>query len=77
MSRIIRRLILLFIAVAAGGHLCAQTLTDIGSATPSPGTNDISQLSAQGNQTFPDGENYYTDNDPPTGQTFHHWKPTR
>ena len=48
----------------------AQTFTDIGPAAPSPGTNDISQLSTQGNQTFPDGKNYYTDNNPPSGQTF-------
>ena len=52
------------------GGLNAQTLTDIGSAAPTPGTNDISQLSTQGNQTFPDGINYYTDNNPPVGQTF-------
>jgi aryl-phospho-beta-D-glucosidase BglC (GH1 family) len=70
MSLIIRRVILPFVAVAAGGHLCAQTLADIGPATPSPGTNDISQLSTRGNQTFPDGINYYTDNNPPPGQTF-------
>jgi lysophospholipase L1-like esterase len=47
-----------------------QTLTDIGSAAPSPGTNDIYQLSTQGNTTWPDGINYFTDNNPPVGQTF-------
>jgi lysophospholipase L1-like esterase len=47
-----------------------QTLTDIGSAAPSPGTNDISQLSTGGNTTWPDGINYFTDNNPPVGQTF-------
>ena len=45
------------------------TLTDIGSA-PSPGTNDIYQLSTSGNTTWPDGINYFTDNNPPVGQTF-------
>jgi len=70
MNLIIRSLVLPWVAVAAGGHLWAQTLTDIGSAAPSPGTNDIYQLSTQGNQTFPDGKNYYTDNNPPPGQTF-------
>jgi len=45
------------------------TLADIGSA-PSPGTNDISQLSTSGNTTWPDGINYFTDNNPPVGQTF-------
>ena len=49
--------------------MCAQILTDIHSA-PSPATNDISQLSTQGNQKFHDTLNYYTDNDPPAGQTF-------
>ena len=70
MKPIFRSLILSFVSAAAGGHLWAQTLTDIGTAAPTPGTNDISQLSTQGNQTFPDGKNYYTDNNPPPGQTF-------
>ena len=70
MSRIIRRLILLFIAVAASGHLCAETLTNLSAAAPSPGTNDIYQLSTSGNTTWPDGLNYFTDNNPPVGQTF-------
>jgi len=63
-------LLLPLVAAAAGGHLWAQTLTDLGSAAPSPGTNDIHQLSTQGNQKFPDTLNYYTDNNPPAGQTF-------
>jgi hypothetical protein len=70
MNLIIRNLVLPFVAVGLAGVLHAQTLTDIGSAAPTPGTNDISQLSTQGNQKFPDTLNYYTDNDPPTGQTF-------
>src|SRR5579859_7064918 len=70
MNLIIRNVVLPFIAVGLAGPLHAQTLTDIGSAAPSPGTNDIYQLSTSGNQTFPDGINYYTDNNPPTGQTF-------
>jgi hypothetical protein len=69
MNLIIRNVVLPFVAVGLAGSLCAQTLTDIHSA-PSPGTNDVYQLSTQGNQTFPDGENYYTDNNPPPGQTF-------
>jgi hypothetical protein len=48
----------------------AQTLTDIGSAAPTRGPNDISQLSTVGNQTSPDGLNYYTDNGSPVGQIF-------
>ena len=69
----IRSLILSFIAVAAGGHLYAQTLADLGAVAPSPGTNDIYQLSTQGNTAYPnkpDTLNYYTDNNPPPGQTF-------
>ena len=57
------------------GGLYAQTLTDIGSSAPTPGTNDISQLSTQGNKTAPDSLNYYTDNQSDhnagePGQTF-------
>jgi hypothetical protein len=65
----IRSLILHLLAVGLSGSLDAQTFTDIGLATPSPGTNDIYQLSTQGNQTWPDGINYFTDNNPPVGQT--------
>jgi len=70
MNLIIRNIILPLFAVAAGGHLWAQTLTDLGSVAPSPGPNDICQLSTQGNQAWPDGINYFTDNNPPAGQTF-------
>ncbi len=52
------------------GSLCAQTLTNLGAVAPTPGTNDISQLSTNGNTTFPDGINYFTDNNPPVSQTF-------
>ena len=70
MNTAIRSLILASIAVATGGPLCAQTLTNLGAVAPSPGANDIYQLSTQGNQTWPDGINYFTDNNPPVGQTF-------
>ena len=50
------------------------TLTDIGAANPTPGPNDIAQLSTNGNTaaTLPRqaGLNYYTDNAAPPGQTF-------
>ena len=58
------------------GATRAQTLTDLGATAPIPGTIDIAQLSTLGNQTAPDGLNYYTDNavNNPTvgepGQTF-------
>jgi len=67
---IIRSVILTLIAVTAGGHLYAQTLANLGSVAPTPGTNDIAQLSTSGNTTWPDGINYFTDNNPPVGQTF-------
>ena len=61
--------VLQLLAVGLAGVLHAQTFADITNA-PSPGTNDIYQLSSSGNQTFPDGINYFTDNNPPVGQTF-------
>src|ERR1019366_4580973 len=64
------RFVLQLLAIGLAGVLHAQTFTDIGAAAPTPGTNDIYQLSTSGNQTSPDGRNYYTDNDPPAGQTF-------
>jgi|GEM_PF-682760 len=70
MSTFRRQLFLLALVIGLTGTLHAQTLTDIGSAAPSPGANDVFQLSTSGNQTSPDGLNYYTDNNPPVGQTF-------
>jgi hypothetical protein len=70
MTNLLRSIALLLVATGLTGGLNAQTLTDIGSAAPTPGTNDIYQLSTQGNQTWPDGINYFTDNNPPVGQTF-------
>jgi hypothetical protein len=73
MTNILRGIVLLLVATGLVGGLNAQTLTDIGSAAPSPGTNDIFQLSTNGNTAWPnkpDGINYYTDNYPVPGQTF-------
>jgi len=67
---IFRSIVLQLLAVGVAGSLYAQTLTDIGTFAPSPGTNDISQLSTSGDTTWPDGINYFTDNNPPVGQTF-------
>src|ERR1035437_5865174 len=66
------RFVLQLFAIGLAGVLHAQTFTDIGSSAPSPGTNDIAQLSTNGDTTFPDTNrlNYYTDNNPPVGQTF-------
>ena len=40
----------------------AVTLTTLGSTAPTPGLNDVSQLSIAGEANKPDGLNYYTDN---------------
>jgi hypothetical protein len=61
---------ILFLVVGMAASLSAQTLVNLGASAPTPGANDISQLSTQGNTTWPDTINYYTDNDPPVGQTF-------
>ena len=48
-------------------------ISDVGSAAPVPGANDISQLFAFGIATgggAQDGLNYFSDNTPPPGQTF-------
>src|ERR1700690_3125518 len=63
-----------FLMVLAGA-IQAQTLADLGATAPTPGTNDVAQLSTVGNQTAPDGLNYYTDNQTghgtgEPGQTF-------
>ncbi len=57
MNITIRSIILQLLATGLAGGLCAQTFTDIAPATPVPGTNDIFQLSTNGNQTWPDGLN--------------------
>jgi hypothetical protein len=62
--------VLLFAAALAGVAHAQVTLTDIGTTAPTPGPYDISQLSTSGNTKYPSGFNYYTDNNPPPGQTF-------
>ena len=59
-------------ALALAGKSGAQTatLTDIGSAAPTPGANDIAQLAQPSGANSPDGLNYYFDNSNPPGQTF-------
>jgi len=44
------------------GAVRAQTLADLGATAPTPGANDIAQLSTAGNLTAPDGLNYYSNN---------------
>jgi galactosylceramidase len=54
------------VLMVMAGTIHAQTLTDLGATAPTPGVNDVSQLSTAGNKTAPDGLNYYTDN-----QSYH------
>ena len=67
----IRSIILQLLAAGLAGILHVQTLVDLGPTAPSPGTNDIYQLSTQGNQTGPDELNYYTDNQTGHGTAIH------
>jgi hypothetical protein len=66
--------IFLCLAASSQGQILA-TLKDLGTTAPVPGTNDAFQLSATGNQTYPDMLDYYTDNQVTAGsgepgQTF-------
>ncbi|HEX9047500.1 MAG TPA: cellulase family glycosylhydrolase, partial [Verrucomicrobiae bacterium] len=70
MTIALRGILATLILISLTGRIGAQTLADLGSVAPTPGTNDIYQLSTQGNTTGPDGINYFTDNNPPVGQTF-------
>jgi len=73
MNKYIRIAVLVFATcVMTGAGYAAVTLTDIGTAAPTPGPYDISQFSTNGNGAtkYPGGLNYYTDNNPPPGQTF-------
>jgi fibronectin type 3 domain-containing protein len=69
-TNIIRSVVLSLFSTCLAGGLFAQTVSDIGPGAPSTGANDIFQLSTSGDTTSPDGLNYFTDNDPPAGQTF-------
>ncbi len=71
----IRSAIGVLAAGLASASLYAQTLSNLGGVAPTPGANDIYQLSLQGNKTNPDGLNYFTDNhtghgNGEPGQTF-------
>jgi hypothetical protein len=51
----------------------AATLTDVGTAAPTPGANDIYCTNTAGNTHWPNGNggiNYYSNNGTPPGQTF-------
>ena len=70
MKKNIWTVVWVFLIAGMAGVAGAQTLLDIGTATPTPGPDDVSQLSISGNATFPDGLNYYSNNGNPPGQTF-------
>ena len=71
MKKDTRIAVLVFTTIAAMiGVARAQTLVDFGTANPTPGPNDISQLSTSGNTKLTGSFNYYTDNGNPPGQTF-------
>lgn len=53
----------------AAGQAAAATLSDFGASAPTPGANDISQLSGSGSSNG-DGMNFYDNNNPTPGQTF-------
>jgi fibronectin type 3 domain-containing protein len=74
MKKVIAIVFPLLVAGLAG-DLSAQTLSNLGTTAPTPGANDISQISTQGNKVNPDGLNYFTDNyttfgNGEPGQTF-------
>ena len=55
----------LAVGIALTCLVCADAqvlLTDWGAAPPTPGPDDVAQLSVAGNVKAPDGLNYYTDN---------------
>jgi len=54
--------LVLAVLLAGGAMARGQILTDLGATAPVPGANDQSQLGTNGNQSGPDGLNYYTDN---------------
>jgi fibronectin-binding autotransporter adhesin len=51
------------------GH-AAVALTDIGGTAPTPGANDVSQLSTAGDTSNPNSKNYFSNNNPPPGEKF-------
>jgi fibronectin type 3 domain-containing protein len=57
------------LVLAGHGALNAQVLSSLGATAPTVGANDISQLTTSGT-TWPDGMNYFTDNNPIAAQTF-------
>ncbi|HEV2331382.1 MAG TPA: autotransporter-associated beta strand repeat-containing protein [Verrucomicrobiae bacterium] len=55
------------------GTTCSQaavTLADDGGTAPTPGANDVSQLSTAGDTGSPNSKNYYSNNNPPPGEKF-------
>lgn len=75
MRKTILRIIATIVAVGISASRCiaAVALTDIGPNPPTPGANDVSQLSTTGDTGSPGGQNYYSNNGSGTtspGETF-------
>ena len=53
---------MLCLLIGSTAGRAAVTLATLGATVPTPGLNDVSQLSISGEANKPDGLNYYTDN---------------
>jgi hypothetical protein len=63
----ISRIVSFIAAAIFVGSVHSATIADFGTTVPTPGPNDISQLTGGNNE---DGLNYFSDNATPPGQTF-------
>jgi hypothetical protein len=61
---------LLIAATGIGQAQVAATISDFGPTAPTPGSDDISQLTVPAGANNPDGMNFYFDHTPVPGQTF-------
>lgn len=68
-NRFYKSTLLLAAALALAGSAQGAAVSDFGTAAPTPGPNDISQLVNNGDIAR-DGLNYFADNSSPPGQTF-------
>ena len=67
LNRSCKTMLSLAAAVALAGSVQGAAIADFGTTAPTPGANDVSQLTGGNNR---DGLNYYADNSSPPGQTF-------
>ncbi|HEY1787381.1 MAG TPA: autotransporter-associated beta strand repeat-containing protein [Verrucomicrobiae bacterium] len=70
-SRLIAALIVTALVFIGSSYShAAVTLADNGGTAPTPGANDVSQLSTTGDTGSPNSRNYYSNNNPPPGEKF-------